>query len=260
MKIIMKLKSKNIFVTITFLVFVFSNSLAQKNIVKLEGTVKSDSIFLQDINIVNLTSNLGTSSDKNGNYTIYASIGDSILFSSIAYKQRIIKISKSHVENKTLTVYLEQGINELDEVEIGQKMRPNWGKLFLPKGAVFDNDDINLKKAPNSRKFTDPTYGNSGVNFSEISKLLTNNIFQKRRARKDEERHIKKEKQIFLEQIFENVDTDFFTVHLNIKEEEIYLFLYYCEDNGLNNFYNSDEFLIKDFLIKQSKKYNQSKE
>ncbi|NEW80473.1 MAG: hypothetical protein GZ086_13845 [Gelidibacter sp.] len=252
----MKLKNKNIFVTITFLVFVYSNSLAQKSTVKLEGTVRNDSTFLQDINILNLTSNLGTSSDKNGNYTIYASLGDSILFSSIVYKERTIKISKNHVESKTITVYLEQGINELDEVEIRQKFRPNWGKLSLPKGAIFDNDDINLKKAPNAMKFTDPTYGNSGVNFIEIGKLLTNNIFQKRKARKDEERHAKKEKQIFIEQIFENIGTDFFTAHLNIKEEEIYLFLYYCEDNGLSDFYNSDEFLIKDFLIKQSKKYN----
>ncbi|MGV8946432.1 MAG: hypothetical protein ACOH1N_08390 [Lutibacter sp.] len=256
----MKLRSKHIFVSITLLVFVYSNLLAQKSIVKLDGTVKNDSIFLQDINILNLTSNIGTSSDKNGNYIIYASIGDTIQFSSIVYKQRIIKISKIHIENKTITVYLEQGINELDEVEIRQSFRPNWGKISLPIGAVFDNDDINLKKAPNPRKFTDPTYGNSGVNFVEIGKLLSNKIFQKRKARKDEERDIKKEKQIFIEKIIENIGTEFFTAHLNIKEEEIYLFLYYCEDNGLKNFYNSEEFLIKNFLIKQSKEYNQVKE
>ncbi len=256
----MKLNSKNIFVTIVFLVFVYSNSLAQKKIVKLEGTVRSDSIVLQDINVINLTSNLGTSSDKNGNYTIFASIGDSILFSSIVYRQRIIKISKSHVDNKTLIVYLEQGINELDEVEIGQKMRLNLGKVSVPKGTILDNDNITLKKAPNSRKLTDPTYGNSGADFVEIIKLLTNKIFQKRKARKDEEKHIKKQKQIFIENIFKNVGVDFFTVHLNIKEEEIYLFLDYCEDNGLSNFYNSDEFLIKNFIIKQNKKYNQTKE
>ncbi len=255
----MKLKSKNIFVTIVFLVFVYSNSLAQKKAVMLNGNVRGDSIVLPDINIVNLTSNLGTSSDKNGNYTMYASIGDSIQFSSVAYRQRIIKISDSHIESKTLVVYLEQGINELDEVEIGQKMRLNLGKVSLPKGAVLDNDNTTLKNAPNTRKFTDPTYGNSGVNFSEITKLLTNNIFQNRKERKEEEMHIKKQKQIFLENVYNNVGIDFFTVHLNIKEEEIYLFLYYCEDNGLSDFYNSDEFLLKDFIIKQSKKYNQQK-
>lgn len=255
----MKLKSKNIFVTIAILIFVYSNSLAQTKLVKLEGTVKSDSIVLQDINVINLTSNLGTSSDKYGNYTIYAYIGDSILFSSIVYRRRIIKISKNHIESKTLIVYLEQGINELDEVEIGQKMRLNLGKVSVPKGTILDNDNITLKKAPKSRKFTDPTYGNSGVDFVEISKLLTNLIFQKRKARKDEEKDIKKQKQIFLENIFKNEGIDFFTVHLNIKEEEIYLFLDYCEDNGLSNFYKSDEFLIKNFIIKQSKNYHSLK-
>ena len=255
----MKLKSKNIFVTIAILIFVYSNSLAQNKLVKLEGTVKSDSIVLQDINVINLTSNLGTSSDKYGNYTIYASIGDSILFSSIVYRRRIIKISKSHVESKTLIVYLEQGTNELDEVEIRQKIRLNLGKISVPKGTILDNDNIALKKAPNSRKFTDPTYGNSGVDFVEISKLLTNKIFQKRKARKDEEKDIKKQKQIFLENILKNEGRDFFTVHLNIKEEEIYLFLDYCKDNGLSNFYKSDEFLIKNFIIKQSKNYHSLK-
>ena len=256
----MKLKSKNIFVSIAFLVFVYSSSLAQKSIVKLEGTVRNDSIFLQDINILNLTSNIGASSDKNGNYIIYASIGDSIQFSSINYKQRIVKISKSHIENKTITVYLEQGINELDEVEIRQSFQPNWGKLSLPRGAILDNDEITLKKAPNAMKFTDPTYGNSGVDIVGIGISLINKIFQKGRERKDEERNIKKEKQVFIEKIIENIGTEFFTAHLNIKEEEIYLFLYYCEDNGLKNFYNSEEFLIKNFLIKQSKEYNQTKE
>ncbi|MFO7674222.1 MAG: hypothetical protein R6V74_10985 [Lutibacter sp.] len=115
-------------------------------------------------------------------------------------------------------------------------MRLNLGKVSVPKGTILDNDNITLKKAPNSRKFTDPTYGNSGVDFVEISKLLTNLIFQKRKARKDEEKDIKKQKQIFLENIFKNEGLDFFTVHLNIKEEEIYLFLDYCEDNGLSNF------------------------
>ncbi|MDO9136867.1 MAG: hypothetical protein Q7U21_03525, partial [Lutibacter sp.] len=197
--------------------------------------------------------------DKYGNYTIYASIGDSILFSSIVYRRRIIKISKSHVESKNLIVYLEQGTNDLDEVEIRQKIRLNLGKISVPKGTFLDNDNITLKKAPNSRKFTDPTYGNSGVDFVEISKLLTNLIFQKRKARKDEEKDIKKQKQIFLENIFKNEGIDFFTVHLNIKEEEIYLFLAYCEDNGLSNFYKSDEFLIKNFIIKQSKNYHSLK-
>ncbi|MFA5299144.1 MAG: carboxypeptidase-like regulatory domain-containing protein [Lutibacter sp.] len=256
----MKLRSKNIFVSIAFLVFVYSNLLAQKSIVKLEGTVRSDSTFLEYINILNLTSNIGTSSNEKGNYTIYASIGDTIQFSSINYKQRIIKISKSHIENKTMTVYLEQAVNELDEVEIRQSFQPNWGKLSLPKGAIFDNDNITSNKAPNTKKFTDPTYGNTGVDLAGIGISLINKIFQSRKARKEEERHLKKEKQLFIDQVIENVGTDFFTAHLNIKEEEIYLFLYYCEDNGLGNFYNSDEFLMKDFLIKQSKKYNQTKE
>ena len=109
-------------------------------------------------------------------------------------------------------------------------------------------------------KLTDPTYGDTGVDFSEISRLLTHNIFQKRRERKEKELHIKKQEQAFLDQFIQNVGKSFFTAHLKIKEEEIYLFLYYCEDNGLGKYYKSEEFLIKDFLIKQSKKYNQLKE
>ena len=48
---------------------------------------------------------------------------------------------------------------------------------------------------------------------------------------------------------------EFFTYWLHIPREEINLFLDYCQANNLSEYIDSAEFIIKDFLIKQGKKY-----
>ena len=51
----------------------------------------------------------------------------------------------------------------------------------------------------------------------------------------------------------------FFIEALNIQEHEINLFLDFCVGNGLTEFYNSNEIVIKNFLIKQTREYHSIK-
>ena len=98
----MKLKNKHIVFVSLVLLFISTNNNAQEKIIKLDGIVRTDSIFLENINVINKTQNFGVSSNSKGEFIIYAALGDSILFSSVNYKNRIIKISNTHINNKTL--------------------------------------------------------------------------------------------------------------------------------------------------------------
>lgn len=249
-----KLKNKvNYFLIV--LLCTFSVSYAQKEIITFNGIVRNDSIVLQDINIVNKTSKVGTSSNTKGEFIMYASFGDSIQFTSISYKTKTIAISLNHIKNKQIIVFLEPDLNELDEIAIEQKVRLDFGKVSLPKGAVFEKDQLDLKSAPNARKLTDPTYGNSGLNFFAIIGMLTDKIFEKSRERKKEAKKMKSLQQNFPETILEKYGEIFFTENLNINKNDVYLFIDFCTDNGLKDYYLSDEFTIKNFMVIQSKKF-----
>lgn len=233
---------------------------AQKSLVKIEGVVKSDSIFLENINVLNLTQNFGASSNSKGTFTLFAKLGDSVIFSSISYTNRVIIISENHINEKKLLIFLEQDLNELDEILLTPKVRLNFGNIDVQKGIILNTTENSKKKGPDLRRMTDPTYGNTGVDFISIFKLITKNLRlknkEKKAAQKENERLIEE----FPDKLFSLYEANFFTEELNIPDDQIYLFLEYCQENGLSNHLNSNEFQIKNFLIVQSRKYTKIRE
>jgi len=239
-----------------FIAFMSNMINAQHKKTKLKGIVKNEKHVLQDINIFNKSTKLGTSSSKNGKFSIIASEGDSIEFSSIIYKNRTIKISERHILTKTITVYLETDFNELDEIMLDKKVYLSSINLAVTEGTIFDNDKVSSSKAPDARKFTDPNANGGGINFISIFKQLTKKGRLKRKKRKLELKKIKLLKDEFSITLRNSYGDDFFIEWLHVSENKINLFLDYCEGNGLSNLYNSNEILVKDFLIKQAKIFN----
>ena len=263
-KLTMKLKIKSYIILIFVFIYSIQKSNAQEEVrVKLEGIVKYDSIYLQDINILNKTTNLGSSSDKKGRYRLYAKNGDSILFSSIVYENRIIKITNRHIESKSITVYLEPDYYQLNEVMLAKKVFINWRDAAVIEGTILNNDEISNRKAPDARKLTDPNANAGGINPFAIIMMLTKKTRLKRKAKrldlKLEREEIKQLKIEFPTTIKNKYGNDFFKEILQISEDNIYLFLDYCEGNGLNEYYKSHEIVIKNFLILQARKFNSIK-
>ena len=236
---------------------------AQEIRVKLEGIVKYDSIYLQDINILNKATNSGAASSQNGLFSIYAKEGDSIMFSSLVYINRIIKISKTHINSKKITVYLEPDFYQLNEVMLAKKVFINWRDAAVIEGTILKNDAISNRKAPDARKLADPNANAGGINPFAIIMMLTKKVRLKRKAKrldlKLEQQEIKQLKIEFPTTIKKKYGIDFFKEILHISEDNSYLFLDYCEGNGLNDYYKSDEIVIKNFLILQARKFNSIK-
>lgn len=248
----MKIKLTNLF----FLIFIAMKCIAQENPVTINGQVKSLKKTISNVHIINKTTGQGTFSNENGKFAMNVSLGDSILFSSIVYQNRIIKITNTHIHSKSMTVYLEPGLTELDVIELEQKIRTDWSNMSVPIGTVLDDDEITNKKPPNAEKLTNPISGNSGINFMNIFYLLTTKIRKKNKEKKREQKRILLLKNEFSEKIKVLYGDDFFIESLNIPKDEIYLFLDYCEGLGLKELYNNNEFQIKNFLVKQSVQFN----
>ena len=228
------------------------NTHGQNTTILFEGEVLHEKYYLKDINIINTSSNIGTSSDENGKFTIPAKMGDSILFSSIDYKNKIIKISEVHLKNNSIIVNLETQVNELNEVVLNNGFLDNIGYVPVDERAALPNDHISDKSAPNALKFTDPNAKMYGVSLRGIIWALTKKLRKKRKTQKETQNRVNILKQQFSDKIRYAYGDAFFTEILNISPSQINLFLDYCQNKGLNNFYDSEEFIIKDFLIKQS--------
>ena len=229
---------------------------AQENRIKLKGTVQYDSIYLPDINILNKASKLGTSSNTKGHFSIFAKKGDSILFSSLIFENRVVKITETHLKSKSITVYLEPTFYQLDEIMLDKKILLNSINIAVTKGTILNNDNITNRKAPNARKLTDPNANAGGLNPIALFMALTKKGRLKRTERKFKQEKAKQLKNEFSYTLKNSYGDDFFIDWLHISEENIYLFLDFCEGTGLLKLYDKDEIMIKDFLIKQAKKFN----
>jgi len=259
-KIIMQLKTKNtIFLTFIFMLVTIIVSSQEKRI-KLNGTIKYNAKALENINVINKTQKTGSVSNSKGEFTVYAIKGDSVEFSSIEYQNRTIEITEHIISENYITVYLEPGFNELDEVAILQNMRLGVDDISVQQNTKLDIDEMDLAQAPDSKDLSGyNTQLTNGMDLVGIYNLLTKN----KRAKKRTENDIKNEIDFIKRELPNTLRTtygdDFFTEWLNLENDEIYEFLDFCQANGLGELYDSDEIYIKDFLIKQSVVFNQIK-
>ncbi|PHS52971.1 MAG: hypothetical protein COB01_05295 [Lutibacter sp.] len=215
-----------------------------------------NSTYISDINILNKSTLLGTSSDANGRFSLFAKKGDSLLFSSIMFKNRIVKVTETHIKSKSITVYLEPSYLQLDQIMLNKVLVIDWGKASVTKGTILNNDNITNRKAPDARKLTDPNSNAGGLNPTAIFLALTKKARLKRKKRRVEKERNHQIKNKFPTTIRVLYGNDFFVEWLHIPEENINLLIDYCEGNGLSEFYNSNEILIKNFLFVQAKKFN----
>ncbi|MEY8847816.1 carboxypeptidase-like regulatory domain-containing protein [Psychroserpens sp. XS_ASV72] len=110
------MKKINNILWIAILLYAFD---VQSQIITLRGEVEASS-EIEGIHVLNLSAEVYTVTDSKGKFTIKVSENDSVLISSVQYVPKTIIISKTHIETKTITIALEDRVNELDEVVVGK--------------------------------------------------------------------------------------------------------------------------------------------
>ncbi|PHN93205.1 hypothetical protein CSC80_12715 [Maribacter sp. 6B07] len=85
---------------------------------KLEGRVYSDDGDVAATHVLNLTSQRATITDENGFFTVAVQLLDTLEFSAIQYKKKIVVVNTAILESKFISVGLEEALTELDEVTV----------------------------------------------------------------------------------------------------------------------------------------------
>lgn len=85
----------------------------------INGTVIADE-DLEGIHIINRTAGKFTITNESGGFVIPVKLNDTIIISALKYKPETRIITQNSLDSKTLTVYLSENVNALDEVIIGK--------------------------------------------------------------------------------------------------------------------------------------------
>jgi len=218
----------------------------------IQGKVIYRNINVVAANVINNTSQNTTITDDQGEFQIYAREGDEIIFSSIQYIIRTVRVTDEIIKNKRLTVQINERIQELDEVVI----TPDNTEKFLDlKEEEFKGFDYIADKSTRvQNNLTETRQLKNGVDFVNIFKLLKTII--------DSKSEEEKESLLASEVIPYLFEDDFFTESLLLASSQIVDFLIYIDSrpNSVDILLEKNQFLLIDFLLNESIRYKEINE
>ncbi len=227
----------------------------------LKGRVVADSIQGYAINIVNYSNLKGTTNDENGFFNIPANVGDSVVFSSVQYKAVTLKVSEENLDNENLEIVLSTKVQLLDRVkvsnvELSGYLNDDVGKVeLLP---YVDNKILGLpfSDKPQPTQIERRIYtAKSGILERPINYLNgTLKKLKRIKALQDLDKVVHQGETSF--------DTSFFVIALEIPEELVTDFIYYCaEDDYFKDLLaNSKKLSLMDFFKGKAVLYREHKE
>jgi hypothetical protein len=203
-------------------------------------------------NVVNNTAQINTITDSDGMFEIDVAIGDEIIFSSVQYQIRAVKVTPEIMKKNRMVVSVEENIRELREVVVTTEDVERFLDLKEEEFKGFDYERDKSSKLVN-RAVRDQVLTN-GLDFVNIAKLLA-----KAFAGKTQEEKLRMKPSEVLPLVFED---SFFVNDLQLKNDEVIGFLDYIDGQMKTSalLKKEKQFQLIDYLINMSEKYKASKE
>jgi len=238
------------FKKILFFILIIQFSYSQ-NRELIQGKVIYRNIDVPAANVINNTAQSSTITNDQGEFEIYAKEGDEIIFSSVQYIIRTVRVNKEILENKRIIVQINQRVRELDEIVV----TPDDTQKFLDlKKEQFKGFDYVADKSTKIQNvLTDNRQFVDGLNFINIFKLLSTIVDSK----SDEEKL-----NIIPSEVLPYIlDENFFNEVLELKSFEINDFLLKLDsDRKMKNLIlDKNQFLVIDYLLNKSDEYKSSR-
>ncbi len=257
--------------SIFFVCFIISVSKAQitTSRVMIEGKISAPiGDDVEGVVIYNRSSNKGTISTKNGEFRINAGINDRIEVVAMQYQHFLILVDKGVVDNRKLNVFLNESINQLEEVVVTPydllgNVSVDVKKIgFVQSGIGRVADETSSRINDIDYDFTQDQQSTlenkvfledgmiNGLNFVNLFKLVYSNKEKSKKKKEPSDIDVK---------VRDMYNDDFFKDFLALEMNQINDFIFFAEDNGLNNRYfeSGKELDLLQFLVHQSKIYRQ---
>lgn len=220
--------------------------------IPLYGQAVNDSIKIENGVVFNVNSKTGTVINSKGFFTILAKVNDTLVFSSLAFKTKKIKLAQKDFSSSSLRVKLEILTKQLIEVVVHAK------KSIHPieagnSQAIVDKQYFDDEKS-SPKNIAMPASGGiqNGINFVRMYKDVLKILKSNNPERADFISPVG-----FTEVVMKRVSYTFFTNTLNLKDDEIGLFLVFCENDSKSKTLQKTEsqFELMDFLITKNREF-----
>lgn len=234
------------FIICFFVGLTIINSQTNQNFKILKGEVVNDSIDLSGIHIINKTSGSKTITNTKGKFEIGIQIKDTIIISSIQIIPRVLVIDDKLHKQEFFKVYVDQYINELDNVVVkphnlsgnilfdmknsNVKVPINFDDVGIPGFKGVRQEKIVSEKALILSTLLLPLTG--GLDIEALYKHLSGYYKSLRNRR------VWNNQDLLAVQIIEFYGVNFFTNTYSINEDEVYEFVL----GGIENTSISNDF------------------
>ena len=229
-----------------FLSFSFVAFSQEKRVI-LRGKLMYRNSNVIAANVINNTNQNNTITDTNGEFEILAGVGDEIIFSSVEFKIRTVKITEEIMKKNRLVVEVNERVNFLDEVVISPE---NLEKFLDLKEEEFKKVDyIDDKSTAVENEIIRQNQLYRGINIVNVAKLLAKVL---RESKMEEEIKLTPSKALPL--VF---DKNFFVSDLGLKNFEIIGFLELMDKKQeiKSLLKKNKEFELIEYLFNESKKF-----
>jgi hypothetical protein len=212
------------------------------NTKEIRGKITADSVAVDRINIVNITTEKATVSDSKGFFTIPVKEGDVLVFTAVNLEGLRRKVTKEDLIEEVLTVIMLPKSIILNEVIVNESSITAESLRIIPYGQK--------KYTPSERKLYTATSGGG------IDGLL--NTISGRKAMLKKEIIVEKKEQLLarIDVLFED---KYYTETLRIPLDYIKGFQYYCVDDVAfaNALRAKNKTLIMYLIVKLAENYNE---
>jgi len=211
---------------------------------RIQGKISFDSVLVEGVNVVNLMTNKATASDKEGAFFLFVKEGDVLVFSAVNLVTLRKVVNEQDLMADIVSIQMTAQSIDLKEVVIDQRTQITAENLgIIPFGQK--------KYTPAERKLYTATSGGG------IDGLLNSISGRKAMLKKEIAVEYKEQMLVRLDYLFL---PEYYTETLNIPQEYIRGFQYYCvEDSDLVASLNSrNKTLSKFLIITLAEKYNKT--
>ncbi|HMI06683.1 MAG TPA: hypothetical protein VK528_03990 [Flavobacterium sp.] len=210
-----------------FVAFSIMPKMAAQEIIRknIKGKVTASANNLGGIYVLNMKTEETARTQDGGYFSIPATEGDSIMFSSTQFKARKIAIKDEDLCKELILVKMEPMMNQLAEVQVFRYDNINAVALgIIPKGTKT--------YTPAERKYRTATGLDAQIGLN--TSLTIDPLFNMLSGRSAElaKNIIVEKKEHLLDRIDYMFDREYFTLKLKIPEEHVKGFEYYLVENA----------------------------
>lgn len=254
----MFLKRNCITFVITCLVCLTMNG--QNTFKIIEGRIKSETMDVSDLHVINTTSKKATITNPYGYFSISVKLNDTIWFSAIQYKKSHLVVTNEILESEMVTVTLDEALTELEEVVITPYMLSGDIEKDIQSLKIEPVVTASTLELPNA--YVKTLTQNERRLWLAMDEQLLHKLIDEMTGHNTRLRNWVSRDQITykVQTVKEFYPDSIYSQELKIPSERIYDFIHFCAVDSIFNstIYSQDKLKIWEFLEKRSEIYRKN--